>query len=136
MIDAKPVQARELLEKYGTQLSQKLLQDMLCDARTSEEKTKVENAIEDLEILVLTDEKGLFLSGTANLDPQLQRLPPMYQKNDMEVWLFDDAFVSYHKLSNHYHGYRKAGTGTVRISPSELKQYRAYIDNPQSLLNF
>lgn len=134
-MDVGSLKASELLEKYGTQLAHEMLIDMLQWVDNDDARTQIEDAIEDLNILVQTDEKGLLLIHQAQLANRIEKIPPAYEKGCLEIWLFDDAFISRNKLANHYHGYRKDGEKTIRLSQDEVRHFCNLINNPQKLLD-
>ncbi|NVJ93547.1 MAG: hypothetical protein HWE34_17915 [Methylocystaceae bacterium] len=131
----EPVKAIDLLAKYGARISQELLTDMLNSVEDEEQRKEIQDAVEELNTLIETDEKGFLLNQPKELLSGLNRLPAAYSKGCIDVWLFDDAFISYNNLAQHYHGYRKNGQSTVRITNDELQLYKDLIQNPRKILD-
>ncbi|MDV7338921.1 hypothetical protein RYZ26_04920 [Terasakiella sp. A23] len=134
-MSADQLKASHLIEKYGPQVSQQLLTDMLNSVQSEDEKQQIQQAVEELNILIQTDEKGTLRPVPTEIPKSLDRLPSAYKKGCMEIWLFDDAFISYNSLANYYHGYRKDGDRTMRLKADVVRKYREYIENPQKLLD-
>lgn len=128
------IKAQEYLERYGAQLSQQLLTDLLENVTSDEIRREIQKAVEELNVLILTDEKAQFLNKTTHLENTLSSLPPAFDKGWIQAWLFDDAIISFNKVADHFHGYRKEGEKTVRLSSEELRLYRQIIENPAKLL--
>jgi len=125
------------VDKYGTEATHSLLLDLLVDAKTEGARQQIEEAIEELDILIQTDEKGLFVANKEYVEQEVEitSIPPAYTKNCVEIWLFDDAIISCNTLANHFHGYRSYDGQTMPITPDELKYYKDIIANPRKLLN-
>ncbi|WP_135075811.1 hypothetical protein [Terasakiella sp. SH-1] len=123
-----------LLEMYGAELAQDFLFDLLEDVEEESYRAQIEAAVQDLMDLIATDEKHQFAEPQDNFTTTLEKLPPVFDKDCVQVWLFDDAFISYNKLIGHYHGYRKVNGKTFRLPVAEVRHYREFINNPMKLL--
>lgn len=124
-----------LLERYGANLAQTFLLDLLESVTDRQAKQEVQQAVDDLMDLIATDEKNVFTSSQQDLSFHLQTLPPAFERDCVQVWLFNDAFVSYNRLAGYFHGYRKRHERTFRLPKTELSRYREIIQNPQKLLD-
>ncbi|SCA57766.1 hypothetical protein MTBPR1_70038 [Candidatus Terasakiella magnetica] len=123
-----------LLEMYGAELAQDFLFDLLEGVEEETYRAQIERAVSDLMDLIATDEKHQFLAPKETVTSTLDKLPPVFDKDCVQVWLFDDAFISFNKLIGHYHGYRKVNGKTFRLPTEEVRHYREYINNPLKLL--
>lgn len=124
-----------LLERYGANLAQTFLLDLLESVSDGKAKQEVQQAVDDLMDLIATDEKNLFTSPQQELPHHTQTLPPVFERDCVQVWLFDDALVSYNRLAGFFHGYRKRRDRTFRLPKTELSRYRDIIQNPHKLLD-
>jgi len=124
-----------LLARYGANLAQTFLLDLLESVSDGKAKQEVQQAVDDLMDLIATDEKKLFTSPQQDIKHHMVSLPPAFERDCVQVWLFDDAFVSYNRLAGFFHGYRKRGERTFRLPNTELSRYRDIIQNPQKLLD-
>jgi len=124
-----------LLERYGANLAQTFLLDLLESVDDGKAKLEVQQAVDDLMDLIATDERNLFTSPQQDILRHMQTLPPVFERDCVQVWLFDDALVSYNRLAGFFHGYRKRGERTFRLPKTELSRYRDIIQNPQKLLD-
>jgi hypothetical protein len=133
--------AAEFLEKYGPQVANRLLSDMLNKVTEEEDRKIIEKTIDDLNDLLLTSDETFLrncatqFSNQKQQSPSWSKLPPAFSKNGIEVWLFDEAFISHNSYSNHFHGYRNQNGQTVPLPAKELALYRDIINNPAKILD-
>ena len=125
---------RILIDMYGAELAQDFLLDLLENVDSDEERHRIEDAVDDLMMMVSSNQRFSFSKAEEPVDFSIPEIPPAFERDCVRIWLFDDAFISQNTIVGHFHGYRKKDGKTIRLKVEDVRKYREYIKHPRKLL--